>query len=332
MNNNYSSYLQFKSFQNRLNNVYLCRTGGFIIGDINMTNNNINDVSNISFSNGVSFNGDISLNTNHVSYIQDNINLDNNYIPIDSSGALKGDIDFNCNNIQNIENINFCNNKSIENTLLNLIIKSDVPIKYLNNSNNEYFKINNDGSIYLNETNKIAFDQTPIYVSNLLPRINNEPVSLNRISIFNTNYSPTITLLSDSSDNLTFESPILNQLNYTIESLTGNKVLVKNIDTSNQLLEVYLILKLENSNNDLVKLDFEMYNNNVTSYELLEKIDSKNIYKDISNDIFNLSFGPHMFSPNELLNKDKFKFNIVNKGLSSIDIVNSKLIFKSYNV
>lgn len=269
--NNYSKYLEHKTFQYENPNVYLCRTGGTITGDIHMSCNTIQDVSQISFCNGKIFDGTTK-------------SFSGTYLEL-NGGTMNDNIQMDSNNIIDIYSILFSN-----------------------------------GSV-------LSMDISSVNQNTLLPSIDNNPISLQKMSIFRNDISYSI--LQNETKQISFGTPLVNQLNLTISGVS-NEIISPPIDLSGEFVEVYMNVKVKTSSANVV-LTFDISGISGTSLPYFkEVIDTVEIRK--ANVEYYLTFGPHMFLPNEWNNTTQFVFNVSHNDTQPVEIIYQKIIFKSSRV
>jgi hypothetical protein len=111
---NYNNYTQFKSFQEKIKGVYVCKSGDSMTGNLSMSCNEILNVENISFCNGTNYLDTIQDLSNSIQDLSNNIqDLSNN--KYDKTGGLisgnveiAGILDMSCNQILDVSGIFFC--------------------------------------------------------------------------------------------------------------------------------------------------------------------------------------------------------------------------------
>jgi hypothetical protein len=151
-----------------------------------------------------------------------------------------------------------------------------------------------------------------------LPSINNQPISLTRISIFYNDISYNIP--SSGEVVIPFGTMIKNQLNL---ELSGNNIL-PSFDISGQYIELYANIEI-----------FTIVNNTDFSLDIsglgcdfYEIIDSRSVTK--KNRKYYLTLGPHIFLPEQWNNCNEFVFKIINNISNSFNVIKTKIVFKSY--
>lgn len=118
---NYGTYLGYKSFQEKIKGLYVCKSGDTMTGDLNMSCNDITNVSNLSFCENGTIIGDVSFN---------------------------GTLSLDCNLLNDVSGINFC-----DGTYIGHGSSFDI-------STNEVLKINNN-AIIVNTDGKIGIGKEP---------------------------------------------------------------------------------------------------------------------------------------------------------------------------
>lgn len=123
----YKTYNDFKSFNHLIKGVYVCRSGDSMTGDLNMNCNDILDIKNIQFCSDGKINGDVEFTDNvningnldicgNVLFVDlsvNNLEVSNNLI-VDGNSQFNNDVDIsgnlsvNCNLINDVSGINFC--------------------------------------------------------------------------------------------------------------------------------------------------------------------------------------------------------------------------------
>ena len=185
-------------------------------------------------------------------------------------------------------------------------------------------KLNNDLIFINNGENKMTFSD---FSSNTqlvqLPSINGQPVSLTRMSIFyNSDVSGTLPGTINATYTLPFGTIVKNQLNLSIDSNTN--IISPSVDISGQYVEIYLNLEIATGGNN-TEFSFDISG---VGCNFNESIDTNAITK--KNKTFYLTFGPHIFIPEQWANCSQFIFILVNNENSAVTIKKSKIIFKSY--
>jgi len=234
---------------------------------------------------------------------------------------ITGNLDLSCNLINDVSGIYFCDGTYIGHGASFDISTNEL----LHIKTSQYTLIDNDlklnnNLIFVNNgDNTMSFDD---FSSNTqivqLPSINSQPISLSRISIFNSDISGT--LPASGSYILPFGNIIKNQLNL---SLNGN-IISPSIDISGQYVEIYLNLKIVTASN-VTDFSFDISGVDCTFYQ---SIDSRSVAK--KNSTFYITFGPHIFIPEEWATCTQFIFKLVNNENSNVIINQTKVIFKSY--
>lgn len=242
-----------------------------------------------------------------------------------TGGTMKGDIDFDCNKIIDIQGIHFCNNSFIgEGNSFD--ISTNEVVKVIQNSQ-ENFKIDTDGNFYFKETNKLSFND--IYSSKqsvYLPTIHNNPISLERVSIFSDSNSHTLN--EGNTHLLQFNATEINQLNLTISG-TNNEEISPSLDISGQYVEIYLNVKFNKPHGNRTSSRIKFDISGVSGAPFIEEIDSREA-SGIGD--YYITFGPHIFIPTEWNNTERFVFELHNQttnGDNNVTLEYSKIIFKS---
>jgi hypothetical protein len=153
-----------------------------------------------------------------------------------------------------------------------------------------------------------------------LPSINNQPISLTRVSIFQNDSSYNVA--GNGETIIPFGNIIKNQLNLSIDPITN--IISPSLDISGQYVEIYANVEIQTDANDTgFSLDISG-----VDCSFFEIIDSVSITK--KNKIFYLTLGPHMFLPEEWAGCSQFNFKLVDNVNSSFDVLATKIVFKSY--
>jgi len=242
---NYTNYNQLKTLQEKINKLYVCKSGDTMTGNLNMSCNNIINIQDISLCNG-------------------------------------GNILMNCGNIRTINSITFCDPVNLNN---NVMLFSDI---------------------------------SSIIQNTYLPSINNQPVSLSRMSIFYNDVSYTVPGGGDVT--ISFGNEIVNQLNL---SISGN-IISPSIDISGQYVELYADIQINTIANN-TDFSFDISGIDCNFFEI---IDSRSVSK--KNNVFYLTFGPHIFLPQQWANCSQFVFKLVENVGNSFNVILTKIVFKSY--
>ena len=221
---NYTNYNQLKTLQEKINKLYVCKSGDTMTGNLNMS----------------------------------------------------------CNNILNINSITFCDPVNLNN---NVMLFSDISSSIQNT---------------------------------YLPSINNQPVSLSRMSIFYNDVSYTVPSGGDVT--ISFGNKIVNQLNL---SISGN-IISPSIDISGQYVELYADIQIDTLANN-TDFSFDISGIDCNFFEI---IDSRSVSK--KNNVFYLTFGPHIFLPQQWANCTQFVFKLVENVGNEFNVILTKIVFKSY--
>jgi hypothetical protein len=239
---------------------------------------------------------------------------------------ISGNLDLSCNLLLDVSGIYFCDGTYIGHGSSFDISTSEV-LHFKSSQNvllDSNLKLNNDLIFINNGENKMTFSD---FSSNTqlvqLPSINNQPVSLTRMSIFyNSGVSGTLNAGIGSIFILPFGTIVKNQLNLSIDSSTN--IISPSVDISGQYVEIYLNLEITTGGNN-TEFSFDISGVDCSFYE---SIDTNAI--TIKNKTFYLTFGPHIFIPEQWANCTQFIFQLVNNENSDVTINKSKIIFKSY--
>lgn len=237
---------------------------------------------------------------------------------------ISGNIDLSCNSILDVSGIYFCDGTFIGTGTSFDISTNDV--LHITSSQNVMLdadlKLNHDLIFINNGDNIMSFDD---FSSNTqlvqLPSIHSEPIALNRISLFyNSDVSGSLPGSIGSSYTLPFGTTVKNQLNLSINS----NIISPSPDISGQYVEIYLDLEITTSANS-TGFSFDISGVDCSFYE---SIDSRTVSK--KNKTFYITFGPHIFVPEQWVNCTQFIFKLVNNENSAVTINKSKVVFKSY--
>jgi len=247
---------------------------------------------------------------------------------IDISGTWFGNLDLSCNLINDVSGIYFCDGTYIGHgnsfdVSTNEVLHLKSTQYVLTDSN---LKLNNNLIFINNGENTMSFSD---FSSNTqlnkpqLPSINLQPVSLTRTSIFyNSNVSGILTAGIGSTFILPFGTIVKNQLNLSVDSSTN--IISPSIDISGQYVELCLNLEISTGGNN-TEFSFDISGADCNFFQI---IDTNAVTK--KNTTFYLTFGPHLFIPEEWANCTKFIFKLVNNLNSAVTINKSKVLFKSY--
>lgn len=330
--NNFGSYLRSRGFdktvcllKKELDSISL-KNGGTINGTLNMSNNEIINVDTIKFQNGINFNGSI------------NQTFEDFFISTNGD-VMNGDLEMSCNLIKDVSGITFCDGTYIgtgnsfdistnETLKLNELFIADVSNSYIGINKAPTETLDISGNLKL--SNDIIFDNSGINIltfnsfttednSKQLPSIHSQPFSLTRVSIFKSDISYNLAGGINEEQIFDIDNTIINQMGITI---SGNIIETPN-DISNQYIEIYGNILVNPTVNDtgfsidVSGIDCDYY----------ETIDSKYIQKI---GLFYLTFGPHIFIPNELTDCNQFIIKATNNTTNDINILTRKFFFKSY--
>jgi hypothetical protein len=211
-------------------------------------------------------------NYNQIKTLQEKLNK--TYV-CKSGDAMTGNLNMTCNNILNVNNLTFCDPNNVNNNVMNFN-------NFTSNTQNTY-----------------------------LPSINNQPVSLSRISIFNNDVSYNIP--SNGSVIMPFGTAIVNQLNLTL----NGDIISPSLDISGQYVEIYANIEINTIAN---ATDFSLDISGIDC-NFFEIIDTRSV--NDKNRSFYLTFGPHIFLPNEWANCSQFVFILVDNISNSFDVINT---------
>jgi cytoskeletal protein CcmA (bactofilin family) len=236
---------------------------------------------------------------------------------------ISGNLSMNDNVINDVSGIYFSNNTFLGSGN-SFDISSDENIHLKSNSDiiletSGNVRITKDLVFENSGNNIMTFSDFSSNTQNTqLPSINNQPVSLTRISIFSNDVSYSIP--SGSEVIIPFGTIVKNQLNLGI---SGN-IISPSIDISGQYVEIYANIEIYTENN---ATEFSLDVSGLDS-SFLEIIDNKAVTK--KNTTFYLTLGPHMFLPDEWANTTQFVFKIVDNINSGFTVNKTKIVFKSY--
>jgi hypothetical protein len=227
-------------------------------------------------------------------YVNDSLYMmvelnNNNYLNVFS------DICMNCNLINDVSGINFC-----DGTYIGTGNSFDI-------STNEEFKIIQNGTEHMN------LDLS----GNLYVKQN--PVLLERTSVFSDTISYSIG--SNTTETVRFRKTVCNQMNLRISG-TNSEIISPSIDISRQLVEIYMNVEFTGGNNGDIQFDIS----SVSGTSFLEEIDNRTTR---TSGTYYLTFGPHIFIPSEWSGSTSFNFLLTNRGNQAITINKSKIVLKS---
>lgn len=238
--NNYGSYLRSRGFDKEICNI---RTS---LGDLTLVN-------------GGTINGDLG--------VVGNLNINNN-LNVDGNLNIEGNLDMSCNDMNNVNQISFCNGNTFDGT--------------------------------------------------------SQSLSSQKISIFRNDISYNIA--GGSSQLVNFNEIIVNQLNLGISG-GSNEFISPSLDISGQFVEIYMNLLVETTNND-TSIQFDISCTSGGSF--FEEIGSS--FVEGKNKQYFLTFGPHIFIPDEWAGCNEFNFILNNTGSNNLNIIKNKILFKSYSI
>lgn len=177
--------------------------------------------------------------------------------------------------------------------------------------------VNNNGDDYTLTFNEFT---SAIQTPPKLPSINNQPVSLTRMSIFTIDTSFNISAGENQFKALTFENIFVNQLNFDV----SGEIITPSLDISGQYVELYANIEVNAQKNN-TDFSFDISGIDCNFFEI---IDTRSVTKKDTN--YYLTFGPHIFIPSEWANCSKFNFILVNNTNKEINVNAIKIVFKSY--
>jgi len=188
-------------------------------------------------------------------------------------------------------------------------------------------EIENVSSILFSNGSVLSMDISSVNQNTLLPSIDNNPISLQKISIFKNDISYSIA--QNETKQIDFGTVEVNQLNLTISGVS-NEIVSPPIDLSGEFVELYMNVKVKTqASNVVLTFDISGISGTTTPY-FKEVIDDIEIRK--ANTEQYKTFGPHMFLPNEWNTTTEFVLNISHDGTQPVDIIQQKIIFKSHIV
>jgi hypothetical protein len=274
-----------------------------IDGEISYSNTYSGD---ISFNGNVDISGNLTLNCNLINDVSGIYFCDGTYIGHGDS------FDISTNEVLKINQ-----DKIVVDTNGNVGIGTTNPQQTLDVSGS--LTLAGDLTFENNGNNVMTFSDFSSNTQNIqLPSINNQPVSLTRVSIFKNDISYNV---ADSSFAIMpFGNIIKNQLNLSI----SGDIISPSLDISGQYVEIYANVEIQTDANDTgFSLDISG-----VDCSFFEIIDSVSVTK--KNKVFYLTLGPHMFLPEEWAGCSQFVFKLVDNVNSSFDVLRTKIVFKSY--
>lgn len=254
---------------------------------------------------------------NLYNFVNDSLNLmvelnHNNYLNVFS------DICLNCNQINDVSGINFCDGTYIG-PGGSFDISTNDEFKLIQNGT-ENLKVDMSGNLFLNETNRISFnDVASVNQGFMLPTIHQQPVLLERISVLTD--STGYTIASGATEKVRFTNPVVNQMNLSISG-SNYEIISPSLDISGQLVEIYLNVNFTGGSNGDIQFDIS----SVAGNSFLEEIDNRNTK---SSGTYFLTFGPHMFLPNEWSGTTAFNMLLRNNDNQTVTINSTKVVLKS---
>jgi hypothetical protein len=243
-----------------------------------------------------------------------------------SSGEITytqdGSIDLSCGIMNDVSGIYFCDGTYIGHGS-SFDISTNEEFKLIQNGT-ENFKVDLSGNFTFNQNNTLSFQDISSVSQNVqLPTIHQQPVSLQRISIFRNDNS--FNIPSDTSKLINFNETIVNQLNLGITGVS-NELISPSPDISGQMVEIYLnVLVDPDSNNSYLQFDIS----SVMGTSFLEEISSRELRNRNRN--YYITLGPHIFIPDEWSGSQQFVFKLTADG-GDILVLEEKIVFKSYFV
>lgn len=348
-----SDYTTYKSFQEKLNSIYLCRKGGIMSGNIYMNCNNIYNLNELAFCNngkitipGTIITNDISVNNTiyHSGSFSPAIGIQNLAQVLIIGNKASTNIDMSKNLLIDVSGIRFSDgtyvgegssfdistNKVLHIQSYNNNIRMDAsaisiggilnPTEMLDISGN--IKLNKDIVFSLNnKQNVMTFSDFSSNNQNVdLPSINNQPISLMRTTIlYNSNVNQT--LLGGTTQNIILDisnSLIENQLQLSI----SGDIISPSLDISGQYVEMYANIEIQPSSNK-TEISFDISG---VDCGFLEIIDTKYVERQ---NTYYITFGPHIFIPSQWANCSQFVFKLQNHTNNAVTINKFKIVFKS---
>lgn len=250
---------------------------------------------------------------------------------INGNVDISGDLNLNCNVINDVSGITFCDGTFINqgtsfdiSTNETLQIKSSKVVLVYGDAafNNNIgllgnLIVNNNGDDYILTFNEFT---SAIQTPPKLPSINNQPVSLMRMSIFTIDTSFNISAGINQVKVLTIENTLVNQLNFDV----SGEIITPSLDISGQYVELYANIEVNTIGNNT---DFSFDISGIDC-NFLEIIDTRSVTKKNKN--YYLTFGPHVFIPSEWANCSKFNITLVNNVNNAFNVNSIKIVYKSY--
>jgi hypothetical protein len=191
--------------------------------------------------------------------------------------------------------------------------------------NNQF--INDVSGIYFTKGNLLFSDFSSVNQSVQLPSSQGQPISLERKTLItDSNFNKIITTGNTIID--FSNSSVKTHFNQLDLNLNGN-VISPSPDISGQFVEMYANFDISfaggggGGNIKIFSLDIS----SVSGDDFYEVIDARYMLRTGN---FYLTFGPHIFIPNEWSNTTGFNILINNTGTTSFQINKYKLMFKSY--
>jgi hypothetical protein len=184
---------------------------------------------------------------------------------------------------------------------------------------NELTTIKDDLVFVNNGNNVMSFSDFSSNTQNVqLPSIHSQPVSLTRVSLFYNDVSYNLSGTLGASVEVPFGQIIKNQLNLDI---SGN-IISPSLDISGQYVELYVNVEINVGNNTAFQLDISGVD--CTFFEIIDNIETT------KSGTYYVTFGPHIFIPEQWENCGQFIFKFVNGRNQVINIQKTKIVFKSY--
>jgi hypothetical protein len=184
---------------------------------------------------------------------------------------------------------------------------------------NELTTIKDDLVFVNNGNNVMSFSDFSSNTQNVqLPSIHSQPVSLTRVSLFYNDVSYNLSGTLGASVEVPFGQIIKNQLNLDI---SGN-IISPSLDISGQYVELYVNVEINVGNNTAFQLDISGVD--CSFFEIIDNIETTKL------GTYYVTFGPHIFMPEQWIDCTQFIFKFVNGRNQVINIQKTKIVFKSY--
>lgn len=239
------------------------------------------------------------------------------YFVCKTGDKMSGDLNMSCNDLKNVDNISFCDGSTI-NSGASLLFNNKIKID--SNGNLTFVNSGDDCNINIDQFTSTQGTCIPSAQMSLNNSVN--PFSLMRTSIYTSDVSFGGIVGGDSIQ-IQFTNEIVNQLGLTVSG-TNNTEISPSSDISGQYVELYLNTQVTTDGETEVEFDIS----GIEGAPFNETIDY--FYTKNSRTTY-VTFGPHMFTPDQWSGTSKFVFNINNlSGSGVLDITINKIIFKSY--